>query len=338
MDDAAAGAALELAEEIAPGLRGLERGETFARLGDAEGELVAALEWFVAEGRAEETIRLTRALAPYWQASRRLEDATAWFDRALTLPAGDAEQRGRALCEAGFLWFLRGEDERASALLQQATELGRGLERPTVSALALTAFARIALRRGDLEEARRLALEAFELSERGDDPIGRGSAAHVLGVTAQMQGELLEARRWMTERIDRAREDGNYAALGMEASNLSMVERQLGDLERADALAREALDNFRRRRDEWAYSFGLNGLAAIEAARGSHERAATLIGAADARIEEQGAAWPPDEQVHYDETVAALTAALGAVEFERLRSLGAALSADEAVAYALAAQ
>jgi tetratricopeptide (TPR) repeat protein len=331
VDDASAESLLGLAEELAPGLRGLDREEVFARLEAHEDELGAALAWFVEAGHPDEAIRLTRSLASFWQATRRLDVATASFERALALDGGDDALRGRALAEAGFLWFLRGDDAAATASYARARELGA----PTGAALALTGLARIALRDGHLEEARRLGLEALALSDSRADPVGRGSAAHVLGVTAQMQGELEEARRWMSERMALAREDGNYAGLGLEASNLAMVERQLGDLDRAEQLLREALEIFRRRRDEWAIPFGLNGLAAVAVERGELERAATLAAAADGMVVAQAAAWPPDELEHYERTVAAAEASLDPALLDGARAAGHALSPDGAVAYAL---
>ena len=54
-------------------------------------------------------------------------------------------------------------------------------------------------------------------------------------------------------------------------------------------------------------------------------------------VEAQGAAWPPDERPHYEQTVAKLTEALGAAEFERVRAAGQSLAASEAVELALSA-
>jgi tetratricopeptide (TPR) repeat protein len=331
VDEAAAQSLLGLAEELAPGLRGLDRAEVFGRLEAREEELVAALTWFVEARRTDEAIRLTRSLAPFWQATRRLDVATEWFERALALDGGDDALRGRALVEAGFFSFLRGDDATATALYGRAREAGS----PTAAALALGGLARIALRDGDLEEARRLALEALALSDSSADPIGRGGAAHVLGVTAQMRGELEEARRWISERIALAREDGNYAIVGLEASNLAMVERQLGNLDRAEQLLREAMEIFHRRRDEWAIPFGLNGLAAVSVERGQPGRAATLAAAADAMVAAQSATWPPDELEHYERTVAAVEAVLDPSELDRVRAAGRAMDADAAVGYAL---
>ena len=69
--------------------------------------------------------------------------------------------------------------------------------------------------------------------------------------------------------------------------------------------------------------------------RSDNEYAATLIGAAETMMREEGAAWPPDERPHYERTVAALKDAIGADEFARIRARGAALSTREAVKHAL---
>jgi tetratricopeptide (TPR) repeat protein len=307
LDDARARELLALAEEVVPGLRGLDREAAFARLHEQYKELVAALQWFLAEELADEAIALARVLGPFWQATKRLDTATELFGRALSLPGGDDDLRARGYVEAGLLWFWRGDDVRAAELFDRGFELGRGRVPPTPAALALTGHARIALRRDDLDGARRLCLEALELDET--DPVARASAAHVLGVTAQIAADPEEARRWMNERIELARADGNAAALGIEANNLAMVERQLGDFERAEELSR-----------------------AVH--RGHLERAATLIGAAEALVEAQGSAWPPDERPHYEAVVAAVEGSDDEA-VARARAEGAALSADEAVAYAL---
>jgi hypothetical protein len=107
-----------------------------------------------------------------------------------------------------YLAFWQGDYERSSRLHDQALELGRRTGEPTVTAIALTGLARIALE-SDAGEARRLCLEALEVTEGTDDREGRSHAMHVLGVAAQMAGELDEARGYMSERLALAREEGN---------------------------------------------------------------------------------------------------------------------------------
>jgi tetratricopeptide (TPR) repeat protein len=329
---------LTFAEEAGPGLRGVDANALFARLEDKYDDLLAALQWFIDNGRTDDSLRLAIALAPVWMAHKRLDEGLEWFDKALAGEGGPDITRGNAYFQAGLLAFWPGYDERSSELHGKALAIGRQTGDPTVTALALTGLARIALRSGnapDIKEARWLCREAMTITEGTDDRIGRGNAMHVLGVAAQMAGDFAEARDLMTQRIALARETGNLATVSSEAGNLSMVERQLGNLDAAEALAKEALEIDHRRGDEWAMPYKVSGIAAVATERGDFDRAATLVGAAEAMMEREKAEWPPDERPHYERMLARLPRALGEQEFERVRAAGRAMSNDEAVTYAL---
>ena len=336
MDARAAESLLNFAERAGSGLKGLDAKALSGQLEERYGDLLAAMQWFLDQGRSDETIRLATSLADFWSATVRLDEGSEWFNRALSSRGGEDVHRGQACFEAGFLAYLMGDDDRASALHSRALEIGRQIGDPTITALALTGLARIALR-SDVAEARRLSREALAVTQGTADRFGRSNAIHVLGVAAQMAGDLLEARELMTERMALARELGSYAGVSSEAGNLSMVERQLGNLERADALAREALAIDQQREDEWAFPYKLNALAAVATDRGEFDRAATLLGAAEAMMEAQGAAWPPDERPHYERTVATLADAMGSAEFDRARAAGHSMASREAVDFALGA-
>jgi tetratricopeptide (TPR) repeat protein len=340
VDAQAAESLLKLAEDSGPGLRGVDANALFAQLEHRYDDLLAALQWFIDNGRTDDALRLAIALAPVWMAHKRLDEGLAWFDKALAAEGGGDLTRGHAYFQAGLLAFWPGLDERASELHGKALAIGRQTGDPTVTALALAGLARVALRSGnaaDIKEARWLCREAMTITEGTDDRIGRSNAMHVLGVAAQMAGDFDEARELMTQRIALAREAGNLATVSSEAGNLSMVERQLGNLDEAEALAREALEIDYRRGDEWAMPYKVSGIAAVATDRGDFDRAATLVGAAEAMMEREKADWPPDERPHYERMLARIPRALGEDEFERIRAIGRAMSNDEAVAFALGA-
>ena len=103
----------------------------------------------------------------------------------------------------------------------------------------------------------------------------------------------------MTRRLALVRSMGNDFLVASEASNLSMVERQLGT-STPRALAREALESGGASATSSRGRSRFSGLAAIATQRGGFERAATLVGAAEAIMEAQHMAWPPDERPHYE--------------------------------------
>ena len=230
--------------------------------------------------------------------------------------------------------FWMGDDERAAELFGQALEMGRSLGDAPLTSQALGGLARVALRT-DVAEGRRLAGEALAVSDAAGDEAGRSNALHLLGVGAQIAGDLIEAREWMTQRLALVRATGNEFLIGSEACNLSMVERQLGDLDAAEALAREALEIEQRTGTQFTTPFAISGLASIATERRQFDRAATLVGAAEAIMEAQAMAWPPDERPHYEHLLATLPEAMGAAAFEKARERGRAMSASEAVDFAL---
>jgi tetratricopeptide (TPR) repeat protein len=329
---------LGFAEQTVPGLRGLDGKTVSGQLEQRYGELLAALHWFIDQGRKDEALRLASLLAPFWMATKRLGEGSEWSDRATESAGGSDANRGETLFQAGLLAFWRGDDERASELHNSALRIGRDNGDPSLTAKALTGLARIALRKSGVGEARRLCREALAITEGTADRVGRSNALHVLGVTAQMAGEFLEARTLMTERIALGRETGNFAVIAIEASNLAMVERQLGNLDQAEALSREALEISHRRGDEWATPLMMAGLAAVSAQRGELDRAATLIGAAEEMMAAQGFAWPPDERPHYERVVSILAGAKNNADLERVRAAGRAMTRDAAVDFALGAR
>jgi tetratricopeptide (TPR) repeat protein len=336
MDAIGAASLLLLAEQSGPKLRGLDAQPVLRQLEDEDSELQAALAWFVEHRRTDEALRLVTALAPYWMATKRLDVGAKSFDRAFRAPGGNDALRGTAAFHAGLLVFFAGRNKRARALEQEALRLGRQAGDPTLTALALTGLARIALR-SDVEEARRLCREALTVGEGTHDTAGRSSALHVLGVAAQMAGDLDEAAAFMRQRLELGRETDNYVAVVSEATNLSMVERQLGHLDDAEGLAKEALELARRRSDQWAVTYAVNALAAVATDRAQNERAATLLGATESLQEAAGADWPPDEKVQYQRILKLLPGAMGREAFVRARAAGRAMTSDAAVRYALGA-
>jgi tetratricopeptide (TPR) repeat protein len=334
VDAATADSQLAFVEQISAELTGPSGAAAHGRLEARYDDLLAALDWFVDNGRPDEALRQAIGLYRYWITGRRFEDGARWFDRVLASGTGDESLRGRALLHAGFMPFWLGDDDRAGELFGQALEVGRRLDDPSLVSHALGGLARVALRH-DVPRGRVLAREAYDVSQAAADEPGVSNALHLLGVGAQIAGDLAESREWMNQRLALVRRQGNDFLIASEASNLAMVERQLGDLDAAEALAREALEIGLRIGDEFTRPFAVSGLAAIALERGQYERATWLVGAVEVMMEAQKMEWPPDERPHYERMLRDLPPAMGFAEFEQARAFGRALSASAAIDLAL---
>jgi tetratricopeptide (TPR) repeat protein len=335
VDAATADALLTAAEDARAAMRRGENAAGIERFEERYAQMGEALNWLLAQGQADGAFRLSAALVPFWMATKRVDDGTAWFDRSLATGEGSDAARARALHDHGYLAFFSGGYELAARRFTESRELARRAGNRDVEALALAGSARVALN-DDPADAVRLLRKAMAITEDLPDSIGRSSADHVLGVALQLSGDLAGARDVMLDRLERARATGNDFVVFVESSNLSMVERKLGNLDRAEALSLDALRIVTRKGDQMAIPWVINGLAAVAAAKGQLERAATLLTIAEALLARAGGEWPADEREQFEGTLAAVSAGLPPEKLEAARSRAAAMTLDESVAVALA--
>lgn len=232
--------------------------------------------------------------------------------------------------------MLRGDDERASGLLQQALDLGRRCGHVERVLNAIMALGELAWRRGDLETASQRLQEALALARE------RGKSGYVLHV-----------QRWLAYvacargEYDRAEELGRRSLEGYD-------EHQ--ELERGEAtmvLARVALYRVEPARAvelyraslagvwpaEWMSTVrALEGLGWAWAEDGRHDRATRLLAAVARERARSGARLPPIDRPWQERVVAALRAAQGEGTFAAAWAEGETLVADgmeRVVTYAL---
>jgi tetratricopeptide (TPR) repeat protein len=325
----------DFAQDAERGLAGRDPKPWARRLEESYADLETALQWLIDREQYDDALRLCISLVDFWMSSERLAAGRAWLERALTPSAESSSLRARALFHTGLLAFWEGDDDAADSQHRAALEMGRRLGDRSAMAMALTGLARISLRT-DVALARALTQEALRAVAGSDEVPGRSDALHVLGVAAQMQGELRQARTFMSQRLELARRTANQRQIAAEAANLSMVELELGELGPATELAVEALDIAWARGDLWMIPYNLNGFAALAAAHGDWQGAATLLAAASLMMQEQGAAWPPDEAARFERCRAAAAKALGAEGFESAWASAMSLSVDASVTLAKA--
>ena len=211
----------------------------------------------------------------------------------------------------------------ADAAIETAAELG-GI----AAALGCAALVGAALAAGDAATAQE-AIEAWpKLSA-----VPQYAGSHrVLGALAALaRGDLVAARRWADEAVAGTTGYQLSAALFTRARvAFGQGEKERGERDARDALACAA--------DVGAYLLLpdiLECLAGLAGDAGSHREAARLFGAAHSIREGRGAAVRLEVGVAgYEAGVVAVRETLGRNDFESAWAEGAALSVEEAIAYA----
>jgi DNA-binding CsgD family transcriptional regulator len=267
--------------------------------------------------------------AHLWQGE--LAEAAAQLDGVAT--EADAEHDliwwALSLASKAFVLAYQGKTDAARAAVQAVIETAAGLS-GIMQGHAYTGLALAALADGDLDGAAAAHELAWPLLSVQRDL--QSAEIDNIAQTALARGDLGTARRWA--------EDGISAATGRPAlamaAHLTRARIALadGELEQAERDTRDALAHGVAVESRHGVSDILEFLAALAADTGGHREAARLFAAADAIRQRTGMVRYKVYDDDYASSVAALRDAMGEKDFDYAWAEGAALSTDEAIAYA----
>jgi hypothetical protein len=233
-----------------------------------------------------------------------------------------------SLAHQGTMLALQGDTvaarAAAQASLQSASEFG-GL----AASVAYFALANTSLAAGDVGAA----LDATAATwEHGS--VLPGYAAHLRPIIAQAAlagGDLIAARSWADDAVATA---PGWSVLILALTARARVAIAQGEPEQAERDAHDALASVPEGFAHAGTSDTLECLADLAGEAGGHREAARLFGAAEAIRERMGAVRFKIYDVGYEASVAAARDALGDQDFDTAWAEGAAMSTEEAIAYA----
>jgi predicted ATPase/class 3 adenylate cyclase/DNA-binding CsgD family transcriptional regulator len=295
----------------------------------------------LARADAEEGRDLADALGDGWT-SRQCRFCRGFAQLLQGDPAGAAAQFGDLAAEAeaahdairtvhslayqgqAFAWHGDTGEARAAAAaaVEAASELG-GFS----VGIAYAAAAVGALAAGDVAKA----YETSEASRLHSNELASSALGLALCAQAALAGgDLIVGRRWANDAV--ATTEGSHRVVALTTS--ARVAFAEGEPARSE---RDAHDALARAADLGAHIYIpdiLECLGALAGDAGSHPEAARLFGAADSSRQSMGTVrfkvWDAD----YEASVAGLREVLSEKDFDAAWAEGAALSADEAIAYA----
>jgi predicted ATPase/DNA-binding CsgD family transcriptional regulator len=327
-----------LADEGEPHLHGGEQAAWLSRLEREHDNLRAALAWCLGEERDPASgLRLAGALAWFWRLRGHLTEGRRWIDAALAAPAvGSGINRLRALNGNGLLADGQGDLDVAAALLEEGLALGRQIGDEDGTAWALHGLARVARDRSDHERTIAVAEESLIYFAKAQDVGGSAYSLYLLADVARDRGDTERAIALYQEGAARAQAVGDAwggARVLFGWGNLASVQE---NYDQAAALYREGLVLGASLAAKWVIALCLWGLVGVLGAQGKAQRAARLYGAEQALHAELGLR-PRRDPSAFARGVATVRAALGEGGFTALATEGGAMSLEQAVAYALAA-
>jgi predicted ATPase/DNA-binding CsgD family transcriptional regulator len=304
--------------------------------------LRAAVDFSLREpGEVDAALRIALSLpAMYWWARGMFREGRRWLKVALGATTERGVRHTRAMLLASRLAFAQ-RDGDASRLLEDGERLARRLDAPDAIAHAMFIRGTTAMFRNELG----LAVESFEAAlatlARAAEPEldQRLHLMFTLVAAAGLAGDHARASECYREVLAITEPTGE----GIHRSNAmwayGMVVWRQGDLDQAAELqvASLRLKRIHGLDDTLGGALCLEVLGWIEAGRRRPDRAATLIGAADAALEDLGT--PIRTFGHlagqHDECERQIRGALGGRMFDETIRRGRSMTYEEALAYAL---
>ena len=279
---------LALAQKMEQALWGPEQAACLELLEQEHDNVRAAMQWALEQEDREIALRLGGVLRPFWFMRGHFSEGLDFLEQALVHSEGvDASVRAGALYAAARINDVRGNIDRAEALITESLALYQVLGDTERIAYALHLQADIAWRRGNLAMARSRVEESLALFRELDD---QGAIAGVLlhmGVLAANQGSYTHARNLLEESLAINRKHEDVSSIADSLFNLARVcflsggDRMLARTHLAESFA---LHKTVGDKESIAYCLYLSGL--LELAEGDTTSARSLVEQAVALFQE----------------------------------------------------
>jgi non-specific serine/threonine protein kinase len=308
--------------------------ESWMRVLDAERDVLRdGLREAMASQRGSAALEIAGSLHRYWYSRSAIREGLDWLRRALRIgKEASPAVRARALYGAGLLSRQRGSYDEAADYFSDHLALQRELGDALAVARAYNSLAGALHAAGQAGPASEMLKESLQAWQTAGDERGLASALANLGVIACDSGDYDEALRLGREALDIRVRLRHEEGIAVSLENLATASLRSGDWRQARELFTNSTRRYVTLDEPDGVATCLEGLAAIAATQGEHVRGITLYAAAEAlRVKIDVPATPADAAFHQ----AVQLGLSHRVDFEQLKTEGAALALSEAVALAV---
>lgn len=332
---------LDLVEKAVSSVNGPRQTQWLAWFDAEANNLRTVVRWVQERSDATMEWCLASSLWYFWYARGFLNEARAWLERLLaddSLEAHDevsAGIRAKVLRGAASLAWHQGDFTQAAVRAEECLAAYEQLGDKLGICVALSGLGVVVQDQGDLARAEALYTRSHALAHELGDAERTAVALNNLADSARARGDYDRAVALWQECLAVCRAWGATSYIGLTLEGLGEVFYLQGDCERAESVLREALVCNRDTASRIYAASSMEVLAQIACTQGQMQRAARLFGGVAALRKSVGAVRPPDRADDSEHAIAIARAALSEKAFAAAWAAGAAMTLEEAVAYAM---
>lgn len=323
----------DLADRADRPLRSVRQAEWAERLQAEEGNLGAAVRWFLAHD-IEPLPHLLRVLWPFWWLRDHLIEVRSWIDELMPAVASlNDHAQAELFWSAAVTAIQVGDDPAALAATGRLEPLLAAIDDPYLEAVAHLAMAWISPVVDDFDGALRQASLCREHLRDQDEPFWTAVAIATLGNLEMAVGRHDEALPHLMQVRELAGQFDN-PWISVPWADLGILAIMQGRLDDARAVLNEGLTMSLDAESTTLVTLCLAAFARLALAEGTPERAAVTLGAAEGLRRRAGVrAWATRRRDEA-ELVEQLQHALGEDRCEEAFTTGSRLNRREAAAIA----
>jgi predicted ATPase len=321
-----------LAEQAEQPLCGAGQREECERLDVEEGNLAAAVRWYLSHDTGP-LPHLFRVLWLFWFLRDHLGEARSWVGQLLpTAGSFDLQAQVELTSTAVATGLEVGDDQAALAARERLAPLLDEIGDPYLRATSQLVMAWTSGIVGDFDGALQEALGSLEQLRGQDKPFWTALATYTAGLVEMTVGRYDDALRHLTEMRERAERLDNPWLAAVSRVYLGTLAVAQGRPEEAQTPMDEGLELSLAAHSTRSVTLCLAAFARLAFLEGDPERAALLAGAVEGLRQRVGLRPWPLIRREEAELVAQVRQALGADQFDEPYAAGSRLSQQEAVA------
>ena len=315
-------------------LGGPQQAVWLRRIDEEEPNIRLALEWTLTE-QPDAAARLAAAMGQFWWMRRRFSEGLDWLQRAAEVEISAPEVRAAALVARARLSRRIGDYDSAKREAEASAEMARQLQMPTLLARAVTILGIVESHRGNLPKALDYFAETLALATAADDRDRKASALNNMAMIESAMGRIDEALSHAEAGLAAAQEAHDRFTYANVLDTVGRIYFRVGRHKAAWDSWREAITISAEFEDTMNIADCLEGVALLAMAASDAERAVVLVSAAEAVRTATGAERTAEWAADVDESRARAVKRLGPAATEAAFRRGAAMTLQQAVAYAL---
>jgi predicted ATPase len=277
---------------------------------------------------------MANALMAIWQGEQDLALAQIKKSREIWDDLKNEEYKALLTLGTGIALINKGHDREARPLLEESQKMFKEQNQSFFYVLSIVHLGNVELGMGNTEQARVLHEEAQIEARTLNDNWLLSFALNNLGEVARVQGKFDLARKYYEESDSQLADGGDDGDKARFVHNLGYIAQYEEEFELAEKQFRKSLKMFRRLGNRRGMAECMAGLAGLRARQGQTEWGAVLLTAAESLLKAAGGAWWPADRVEVERNREMIRTALGDEKWMAAQEKGAAMSLEQALAFA----